>query len=395
MKTKEKVLISDVGGTNVRFGIYEDGQTELVTFDKKYKCRDVASFEDAVGRYLAEKNIKPALCIVGAAGAIDLEIKEVLFTNTPWKASIPKLKEKFSFIKQGELYNDFLLQGKSLSKLTKEQYRPIFGNEHPDLTRGNIIVAGPGTGLGICLITQDGNGNQKLITSEGGHINIPSISFENEPDNLDNKKLLDGLAAFYETPVAENIISGTGISNMYHIFKDGFIPKDVNLKVPAEQVEQLAQANDATALKAFKFFNAYLGAHAGSMASTLIANQVFFCGGLMASPWVTKQLEESKEFKKFFEERAGMTSTMKNMRFSASTFRDMATLGAMAYAQDLIDTYHTDMANRKNTQDIINSLYILKGVVEANFPELKKQMNRFERLVKRRYNVNTPKNHQR
>ena len=64
-RKKEKVvLICDIGGTNVRFGLYRENQEGLVAFDGKYKCADFSSFEQAVERYFQDSKLKnyPLIC---------------------------------------------------------------------------------------------------------------------------------------------------------------------------------------------------------------------------------------------------------------------------------------------------------------------------------------------
>ena len=55
-ENKKSVLICDIGGTNVRFGLYDRQQGDNVVFDGKYKCVEFSSFEEAVGKYLKKKN---------------------------------------------------------------------------------------------------------------------------------------------------------------------------------------------------------------------------------------------------------------------------------------------------------------------------------------------------
>lgn len=372
---KEIVLICDIGGTNVRFGLYTEGQKDNVNFDGKYKCDEFTSFESAVLHYLEGKKLKPTLCVIGAAGNIDEYNGEVLTTNTPWKASVSKLKAKCPYFKHVRLVNDFALQGWALSELTSDQYRSIIKKDTPmTLTQGQVVIIGPGTGLGTCLILQDGKHPQTIYTSEAGHSTMPHVDFGNKADNEDNASLLRILKEYYatkgQTPITEHIVSGTGISNVYHAFKDGKIPTEKSERVPSEKIEELAKGNaekgikpDETALKTFKFFNAYLGAHAGSMAATTKTQKIFFCGGLMASDWVIKQLEESKDFKKQFVSRAGMTEAMKTVSFAASLYRDMATLGAVSRAKHLIETTKSEQEKRQANRDIISSLAILQEVI--------------------------------
>lgn len=101
-KDKSKVLICDIGGTNVRFGLYSKNGPRFIDFARKYKCVDFSSFEEAVGKYLKEKKIHPVLCVIGVAGNMNETEDEITETNTPWKASIPKLKAQFPFLNMSE-----------------------------------------------------------------------------------------------------------------------------------------------------------------------------------------------------------------------------------------------------------------------------------------------------
>ncbi len=396
--SKEIVLICDIGGTKVRFGLYKENQEGIVEFDKEYKCNEFTSFETAVQHYLDKKEEQPTLCVIGAAGNIDEYNGEVLTTNTPWKASVPKLKAKFPFFKHVRLVNDFALQGWALSEMTPDQYRPLFTKDtNIDLTQGKVVIIGPGTGLGTCLILQDGKHPQTVYTSEAGHSTMPHVDFNNDADNADNARLLRILKDYYATkgqrPITEHIVSGTGISNVYHAFKDGYIPADKNQRTPSEEVERLATQNDVIALKTFRFFNAYLGAHTGSLAAATKTQTIFFCGGLMASPWVVNQLEQSTEFKEQFISRAGMTEAMKSVRFEASTYRNMATLGLVVRAKHLIETTISEQEKQKANQDILVSLAALQVFIEQNCPQASRSMNKVVKAINRYKTAQTKEIH--
>lgn len=365
-ENKKNVLICDIGGTNVRFGLYDRQQGDNVVFDGKYKCVEFSSFEEAVGKYLKKKKEKPTLCVIGAAGDLNESETEILVTNTPWKASIPKLKSQFPFFKHVRMVNDFALQGWALSELTADQYKPVFGTQKTSLKKGKVVVIGPGTGLGTCLVMQEGRKQQAIYTSEAGHNTLPHVDFKDRDMNEWRDILLNGLKKHYapQTPITEHIVSGTGISNIYHLCISDSIPKDKKLRIPAEQVENLAKAGDENAIMTFKFFNAYLGAHAGTLAATTKTKHIFFCGGLMASPWVLGQLEQSSEFMDQFTERAALSNAMNSVRFSASLYRDMSTLGAVVRARRLLDLDDTEKAKARANKDLLFKLTALQAIVE-------------------------------
>jgi len=390
MGKNETVLICDIGGTNVRFGLYQENQEGLVSFDGKYKCADVSSFEEAVGRYFAEHqpNKKPALCVIGAAGDINETTGKIVATNTPWVADTDKLKEAFPFIKKAQLVNDFALQGWALADMTQEQYRPVFNSKSDtNLKEGKVVVIGPGTGLGTCLIMAGQDGKQNVYTSEAGHSTIPHVSFENAEEQKLNQKVLDTIVDHYrqkgQRAITEHLVSGTGISNIYHVLRDGEIPAEKKDKVPSEQIETLAQQGNKTALKTFDIFNAYMGAHAGTMVATTKAPTIFFCGGVMASPWIAKRMEETSYFKDQFIPRSGLTKAMKEVQLYTSSYRDMSTLGAVVYAKNMIKNQKNEDRKLSVDRDILKVLCYVQQLIDCDCPEAKQSMKKVISAVKR------------
>ena len=370
-KDKELVLLADVGGTNVRFGTYQEGD-ETAHFDEKYLVSEFKSFEEAVQAYLDKTGKKPSLCVIGAAGNIDEDAKEILTSNTPWSVSVPKLMAKFPQFKKASLDNDFALQGWAIAGLESHQYRPLFSSHQTtDLKSSKVLVLGLGTGCGTCLMMKNGEINQTIFTSESGHSSLPYVDFGNI-DNPLRDKVLKALKERYEKNgkgiVVEHIISGTGIRNVYHALKDGVIPPDMNNLVTAFKIEKLAEAGDPTALKTFDIVFAYLGAHTGSIASTIKADNVFYCGGLLASSWVQGRLEQSSYFKKQLEHRAGMTDAMKNLRFSVSLYREMAEKGAIVRANRLINEVQTTEEKNRSNKNLLTALCATYALIETECP---------------------------
>ncbi len=388
---KKVVLICDLGGTNVRFGLYHENQQELIYFNGKYKCADFPSFEAVVDRYLKDHKTTrlPSLCVIGAAGDIDENNGKILATNTPWTADIQHLKNAFPFIQNVKLVNDFALQGWALSELSKESYQSVFNKGlEMDIKNEKIVLIGPGTGLGTCVIMPNSENNVNIYTSEAGHSTIPRVHFDDEKDQKLNEKLLNAIETYYcgkkMCPITEHIVSGTGISNIYHAIKYGFIPSIKSCIEPAEKIEEMAQKGDEVALKTFDLFNAYLGAHSGTMAATTKANIVFFCGGVMASSWIRERLEKTPYFKEQFIPRSGLTQTMKNIHIFVSTDRDMSKLGAGVFARNMINQEKRKEKENQTNQDIIHMLYYLQSFISLNYPEAEKPIKKVIRIVNKK-----------
>lgn len=376
---KELVLLADVGGTNVRLGTYQQGDI-TAHFDKKYLVSKFKSFEEVVQAYLDETGKKPTLCVIGAAGNIDEERGEVLTSNTPWRVSIPKLKAKFPQFKKASLDNDFALQGWAIEGLERHQYRSLFNSHQTiDLTSSKVAVLGLGTGCGTCLLMKNGEIDQTIFTSESGHSSLPHVDFGNKDNEL-RDKVIKALNEKYTKNgkgiVVEHIISGTGIRNVYHALKDGVIPPDSNNLIDALNIEKLAEAGDPTALKTFDIVFAYLGAHTGSIASTIKADNIFYCGGLLASSWVQGRLEQSTYFKTQLERRAGMTNAMKNLRFSVSLYREMAEKGAIVRANRLIEDVSSEEEKRKSNRNLLQAMTTVYTLLEEQCPQAVPKMQK-------------------
>ncbi len=392
---KEVVLLADVGGTNVRLGTYQIGD-ETAHFDKKYLVSKFKSFEEVVQTYLDETGKKPTLCVVGAAGNIDEEQGEVLTSNTPWRVSIPKLKAKFPQFKKASLDNDFALQGWAIAGLDKHQYRSLFNTpQATDLTSSKVVVLGLGTGCGTCLLMKNGEIDQTIFTSESGHSSLPHVDFGNKDNEL-RDKVIKALNEKYTKNgkgiVVEHIISGTGIRNVYHALKDGVIPPDSNNLIDALNIEKLAEAGDSIALKTFDIVFGYLGAHTGSIASTIKADNVFYCGGLLASSWVQGRLEQSKYFKTQLERRAGMTGAMKDLRFSVSLYREMAEKGAIVRANTLIQEVTSEEEKKKSNRNLLQAMTTVYALLEEECPQALSKMQKVIDAVHRFKLANQQKN---
>ncbi len=374
---KNKVLLCDVGGTNVRFGVYTKGQKEEVVFTT-YKCNQFSSFEEAAACFLKEKNQRPHFCVIGAAGDLDAEKTQVLTTNTPWKVNTLTFQKHFPFMGRPRLENDFDLQGWALNELKNHQYCALFHGTQIPVDKGQFIVIGPGTGLGTCLVIEEKNKGRMVRRSESGHASIPHVDFQDPTMNLIRNQVLNTIQQHYQkrglSPIIEHLVSGTGISNIYHALTDGYIPEE---KIKSEKIEQLAQQGDWKAMLTFKIFNAYLGAHTGSLVVANNIKNVFFCGGLMASPWVKAQLETGKDFQEQLHYRGLLSGAMNQVNFLASTYRDMATLGAIVRADRLLDFKKKKQAQVNSDSKMMKEIAVIGALLKnVKGQKAQKELNR-------------------
>ena len=147
-------LVGDIGGTNTRLMLKESSGKVLKRIDGS--TQDFTSFSGLLTWFLADVEIKPpkiygAVCFASKI----LHNKTVTSANYAWEQSDGnKIKEQFGF-KEMVLLNDFEGCGYSMPILDHNLMRSLKGTPLPSL-KGNykVMLVGPGTGLGVCLLSQ-------------------------------------------------------------------------------------------------------------------------------------------------------------------------------------------------------------------------------------------------
>lgn len=372
-ETKPQVLMVDIGGTNVRFGVYTDGQEEN-KYDISYEVAQFKTFVEAIEQYLKDKNLygkpnnKIRGIVIGAAGGISPDKRRVTASNTPWKADLDEVQKAFPQIKYTALDNDFVIQGHAIRQLAEYQYNSFMGSKKiTDLSSHKVLVVGPGTGLGHCIVE-----GHHVTASEAGHMTLPDMV------DIQDKQIAQDyqiVRAFLKEKkpkgvVAEHILSGTGIRNVYQALKEHETGQEQEF-ISAREVESLAQAGDPIALRSFNVFSACLGAHVGNVASHTLCDTVFFNGGFLSAPWIQNYLQQNREeFDYQLTHRAGMTEPMKNLTFAVTNYRNMGELGSIAQAQDLISEYKGDKEHRREVMLTLRLLESVHKILEKQLPDL-------------------------
>ena len=140
-----QTLLSDIGGTNIRFGLLEKGKFHRLIL---YPHEKGLSMEKAVRRYLTETKAKPDMFVAGAAGVLEKQ-GVIHLTNRRFKVDMPALCRKFGF-QIGVLSNDMTFHALSQIQL-------------PDTKRACVVFVG--TGIGVAYIH-----DKVVIPSEDGHL---------------------------------------------------------------------------------------------------------------------------------------------------------------------------------------------------------------------------------
>ncbi|HEY1091610.1 MAG TPA: glucokinase, partial [Burkholderiaceae bacterium] len=140
-------LLSDVGGTNVRFAMQMAPDAPLER-QGRYVCAEFESFEAAARRHLEVEGLSarhaPRAAAIGIATAVTGDA--VRMTNLPWAFSIRGLRESLQ-LERLVVINDFTALALALPALPAEAWRQVGGGQA--VPGAAMALIGPGTGLGV------------------------------------------------------------------------------------------------------------------------------------------------------------------------------------------------------------------------------------------------------
>jgi glucokinase len=293
-------LVSDVGGTNVRFA--RAGANGTLTERRSYLVSGFGTFLAALDAYLGETGGRGG-CIgaaIGAAGAIDSG--KVTLTNLAWEISETKVSARLGV--PCKLVNDVEAVAFSLPALAKTDVAPL-GALAPDLSVARrILIANIGTGFGAATLIRT-PGNWIACPSEAGHM---SLAFTEWP--------APGLERQFTT--VEHALSGHGLCNLR-----AAIAKDERQHTPAEIIDKAgADSHHAAALR---LFTQIAGHVLGNLVLAVAAwDGVFLCGsvGLGFARGADPTL-----FRQAFEGTGKMSEKKKAIPVSLVTNQDAALIG--------------------------------------------------------------------
>ncbi|WP_395342692.1 glucokinase [Ningiella sp. W23] len=306
-------FVADVGGTNIRLAMVENGRISLI---KKYLCKDFESIDDAIIHFQNEVTDQ---AFVAGCIAIACPVNDdiVTMTNHTWAFSISALKAHLS-LAHLFVINDFTAVAHSLPTLNHKQVVQI-GEGHA-LEHGNIAVFGPGTGLGVEHLTYT-DGGWHTLDGEGGHVDFA-------PTEEDDLIIWQYLYKKFGRASAEEVLSGRGIVNIYRAFceHEGDSPK---LSEPSEVTSAGLDNTDKHARKAITQFCQIMGSFAGNLAVNLRTTGGVFIGGGIATR--LQDFFVKSRFREKFEAKGDMAHYVKNMPTYMINEPDHGLLGALAF----------------------------------------------------------------
>lgn len=312
-----KILIADIGGTNIRLAIVNNGKMGPVT---KYKNNLFKTPLEAFDLYFSDCQDLPSHMILGVAGPVTNGITTL--TNRNWTFKEKDFEKRYPFAKC-HLVNDFVLKGYALLLLTKKDYITLNDNQ-PEKQAPKCVI-GPGTGLGICFLTHS-DGKWLIHSSEAGHTDIA-------PCSANEQKIIKHLCPKGNNISAEEVISGRGLVALYQAICA--INHQPNLADTPEGILELALENNKTALEAYKHFFNFLGTFAGNMAITMkCLGGVYITSSILRHEKIERMFLKSN-FQKAFCNRGKMQDLASSIPIFYVTRPEIAFLGLKKLAQDI------------------------------------------------------------
>ena len=249
----KKVLLIDIGGTNIRTATAEIGSNEINNASKQ-NLDSLDSFDEIIQNLLnKDQNIKH---IVFSVAGPKLH-QSITMTNRNFEINEKTILKKFS-VDSCHILNDWESIGHGLSLfVTKEM---SFINKCDGFNQTSLVI-GPGTGLGAAQVIED---NIVLPTEIGNSsLTLPKLFEDFEPVAIENFSII------------ESIISGGGLKQIYKIFS--------NEEKSSEEIVS-SFSDDEFSQKAINFFlNSFAQILSELALAYLPGNGVFIAGGLMRS----------------------------------------------------------------------------------------------------------------
>ena len=195
------LLLVDIGGTNMRHAI-SSSESNVITNICKTVFADMTEFEDKLENLIKENNIDELIASVAGP-----KINETIaMTNRDYVFNTNEIEKKFN-LKKCFLLNDWEAIAHSFDYV----HDSIINIKEGESYNNTVLYLGPGTGLGASVAIN----NQFVLATEVGNTTNST------------KSLLKNFNIESDTIVTlENIISGTAISNIYHLKSNALLSSE-------------------------------------------------------------------------------------------------------------------------------------------------------------------------
>ncbi len=269
-------MVADIGGTSARFALTDLRGEELrLSQQRLLSCAEFASFQHAVEHYLesvGERPARAAIAVASPGGG-----NEIRLTNRAWSFGRSELQKSLG-LDALDVLNDFGAIAWAVPVLGAADFVTLHG-EHVAPSSGPVSVLGPGTGLGVSLLSGDAASGWNVVETEGGHVSFAPLGEE-------ERLIAAWLNARFGRVSNERLLSGTGLSHIDAALASGddlspALDQRATFRDPAAIVDAALTGHDLIARRALARFCAVLGSVAGDAALIHSARTVMIAGGIV------------------------------------------------------------------------------------------------------------------
>lgn len=305
-------LIADIGGTNARFALVEEGST-TPQHERTLSCANYHTLVDAVLAYL-EDACQPMPETASLAIATPVLKDRVVMTNHVWDLSVEETRKALG-LKSLRVINDYTALALALPYLGDDDFRKV--GQGVSVEKQTRAVLGPGTGLGVsgCIYT----GEYWLpIQGEGGHVSYGPLDDR-------EAEIIQVILKHHDFVSAESLVSGPGLVLLYQSITkcDGV---EHELLSPEQISEKALNATDSCAEEALAMLCGVLGSVAGNLALTLGARGGVYIGGGIV-PKLGNYFDSSP-FRARFEDKGRFKNYLSDIPTNVIVSKYPALLGA-------------------------------------------------------------------
>jgi len=322
------LLAGDVGGTKTLLGLFN--RAPLRPVPAAVRSFPTLEYDGLVPMIREFLNSQPggAPQIDGACFGVAGPVMDdaAWMTNVPWKVDGRAVALEFGLARV-RLLNDLVSIAHSVSVLQPEELHVLQAGD-PNLS-GNAALLAAGTGMGQAFLFNDG---RRLVPapSEGGHADFAART----PREWE---LVEWLTAKYGRAEVEMVVSGLGLTNLYH-FTHGeqpCVPLDSD---PLPDLPRLAseRARDKSCphcVETMAIFVTAYGAESGNLAVRTVATRGLYIGGGIAPKNIA--LLSGPEFLDAFRQKGPMTELLQTIPIKVITNAQAGLLGAATFANEL------------------------------------------------------------
>ncbi|MDY0136331.1 MAG: glucokinase [Thiomicrospira sp.] len=260
------VLAGDIGGTKTWLQAFDT--TTARVWQHKYVSSDFSGLAEMILRFRQDNQLGMiAAACFGLAGPVAGRVADL--TNLPWRVDANEL-QSLCHIERVELLNDFQAAALGIDALAQDELIVLHQGEFD--ARGNRLVVGAGTGLGVAPVVQCG-GRFLPQPGEGGHMDFAPIDSEQQA-------ILQWCWSFWSHVSYERLLCGAGLAMLYAYFAD--LPRDNQQAwLAPPMIQPLAEQGDEAARRALNTFVRIYGAYIGNVALLWPARAgVYIAGGI-------------------------------------------------------------------------------------------------------------------